>query len=316
MRIGLIGLLALGIALPAAAEYPERSLTILAGYPAGGMVDIVARTLAEGMKKRYPKGVVVVNRAGAAGSVAMTDVAKGQPDGYLVVLTPASALVIAPQLNQLGYKTPEDYEPFINVVSYYPMLVVRSDAQWQSAREFVADAKANPDKLRVGSPGEGTSSHLNLEDLMFRAGIKVIHVPFAGWGQSAPALLGGHIDAVIAQPGEAKPQVDGKKMRVLMVFQQKRHPLFADAPTANELGWPVANGVWFLLAAPKGTPAPVLKYLHDAARAAMAEPAFVDAMNARGIDIDYRPGEQLRADLWQEYKLNTEILRRIGMLKQ
>ncbi len=315
-RVALIGLLVLGVALPAAAQYPDRPLTLLAGYPAGGMVDIVTRALAEGMKKRYPKGVVVVNRPGAAGAVAVTDVAKGPPDGYSVVLTPASALVIAPQLNQLGYQTPGDYEPVINVVSYYPMLVVRSDAPWQSATAFVADARANPDKLRVGSPGEGTASHLNLEELMFRAGFKVIHVPFGGWAQSAPALLGGHLDAVIAQPGEAKPQVDGGKMRVLMVFQQQRHALFAAAPTAAELGWPVANGVWYLLVAPKGTPAPLLKYLHDAARAAIAEPAFVAAMAANGIDVDYRPGEQLRADLWRQYRLNAEILRRIGMLKQ
>jgi tripartite-type tricarboxylate transporter receptor subunit TctC len=150
---------------------------------------------------------------------------------------------------------------------------------------------------------------------MFKAGIQVTHVPFAGWGQSAPALLGGHIEAVVAQPGEVKPQVDGKRMRLLMVFQEKRHPLFPDTPTAKELGWDVANGVWFLLAAPKGTPAPVLAYLHDAARAAMDDPAFRDAMASRGIEVDYRPGTQLRADLWREYKLHTEILKRIGMIK-
>jgi tripartite-type tricarboxylate transporter receptor subunit TctC len=313
--IALIGCLLLSVSFPVGAQYPDRPLTILAGYPAGGMVDIVTRALAEGMKKHYAKGVVVVNRPGAAGAVAVAEVVRGQTDGYTVVLTPASALVIAAQLNQLAYKTPDDYEPFINLVSYYPLLLVRTEAQWRSAQEFVADAKANPGKLRVGSPGEGTSSHLNLEELMLRASIKVTHVPFAGWGQSSPALLGGHIEAVVAQPGEAKPQIDGKRMRALMVFQQKRHPLFTDVPTAKELGWDVANGVWYLLLAAKGTPAPTLKYLHDAARAAMAEPAFGEIMSARGVDLDYRPGEQLRADLWKEYKLHTDLLRRIGMLK-
>jgi tripartite-type tricarboxylate transporter receptor subunit TctC len=196
------------------------------------------------------------------------------------------------------------------------MLVVRQEAQWKNAQEFVTDAKANVGKLRVGSPGEGTSSHLNLEDLMVRAGIKVIHVPYQGWGHSSPALLGGHIDALVAQPGEVKPQVDGKRMRVLMVFQEKRHPLFPDAPTAKELGWDVANGVLFLLVAPKGLPAPVLQYLHDAAREGISQPLFADAMATRGIDVDYRPGDQIRADLWKEYKLNGELLRRIGMIKQ
>ena len=315
-RIALAGFLALAVALPAAAQYPERPLTLVGGYPAGGMVDIVARLLAEGMKSKFPKGVAVVTRPGAGGSVAAAEVATGNPDGYTVILTPLSTLVIHPQLNDIRYKTPDDYEPFINIVSYYPLLAVRSESAFKSAQEFIAEAKANPEKLRVGSPGEGTSSHLNLEELMFKGGIKLTHVPFKGWGQSSPALLGGHIEALVAQPGEVKPQVDGKRMRVLMVFQEKRHPLFPDTPTAKELGWEVANGVWFLLMAPKGTPAPVLKHLHDAAKAAMEEPAFGNAMAQRGVDLDYRPGEKLRADLWGEYKLHTEVLRRIGMLKR
>ena len=315
IRIVLVSLLALACATPAAAQYPERHLTIVAGYPAGGMVDIVARLLAEGMKAKFPKGVVVVNRSGAGGSVAAAEVAVGKPDGYTIGLAPLSTLVIHPQLNELRYKTPDDYEPVINVVSYYPLLVVRTDARWKNAQEFVSEAKANPGKLRVGSPGEGTSSHLNLEEFMHVAGIKLTHVPYQGWGHSAPALLGGHIEAIVAQPGEAKPMVDGKKMRALVVFQNSRHPAFPDAPTAKELDWNVANGVWFLLMAPRGTPAPVIKYVHDAAKAAMEDPTFAAAMDLRGVDVDYRPGDQLRADLWREYKLHTDILRRTGMIK-
>ena len=316
IRIVLVGLIALACAAPAAAQYPERPVTILSGYPAGGMVDIVARLLAEGMRAKFPKGILVANRTGAGGAVAAAEVATGKPEGYTIVLTPLSTLVIQPQILDLRYKTPDDYEPVINVVSYYPLLVVKPDAPWKNAREFVAEAKANTGKFRVGSPGEGTSSHLNLEEFMHVAGIKLTHVPYRGWGESSPALLGGHIEAIVAQPGEAKPMVDGRKMRALVVFQNSRHPAFPDAPTAKELGWNVANGVWFLLMAPKGTPAPVIKYVHDAAKAAMEDPAFTAAMELRGVDVDYRPGDQLRADLWREYKLHTEILRRIGMIKQ
>jgi tripartite-type tricarboxylate transporter receptor subunit TctC len=105
-------------------------------------------------------------------------------------------------------------------------------------------------------------------------------------------------------------------MRVLVAFQPKRHPVFPDVPTAKELGWDVANGVWYMLMASKGTPAPVVRYLHDAARAAIEDPKFAENMAGRGVDVDYRPGLALRADLWREYKLHTEILRRIGMLKR
>jgi tripartite-type tricarboxylate transporter receptor subunit TctC len=316
IRIALFGLLWLACSLPAAAQYPDRSVTLFSGYPAGGMVDIVARLLAEGVKPRFPKGIVVVNRSGAGGSVAAGEVATGRPDGYAIVLTPLSTLVIQPQIMDLRYKTPDDYEPIINVVSYYPLLVVRPDAPWKNIEAFVAEAKANPGKMRVGSPGEGTSSHLNLEALMYAAGVKLTHIPYRGWGESSPALLGGHIEAVVAQPGEAKPMVDGKKMRALVVFQQSRHPAFPDTPTAKESGWDVANGVWFMLIAPKGTPASVVKYVHDAVKPAIESPAFAKAMELRGINVDYRPGDKLRADLWREYKLHTDILRRIGMIKQ
>jgi len=316
IRIALIGLLALACATPVAAQYPERPVTILSGYPAGGMVDIVARLLAEGMKGRFPKGVLVANRTGAGGAVAAAEVATGKPDGHTIVLTPLSTLVIQPQILDLRFKTPDDYEPVINVVSYYPLLVVQTDARWKNIQEFIAEAKANPGKMRVGSPGEGTSSHLNLEELMYVTGTRMTHVPYRGWGESSPALLGGHVEALVAQPGEAKPMVDGKRMRALVVFQNSRHPAFPDTPTGRELGWNVANGVWFLLMAPKGTPRSVLAYIHDAARAAIEEPAFKSAMETRGVDVDYRPGDLLRGELWREYRAHTDILKRIGMIKR
>jgi tripartite-type tricarboxylate transporter receptor subunit TctC len=309
-------LLAFALALPVAAQYPDRPVTLLNGYPAGGNVDIVSRQLVEGMKAKFPKGLVIVYKPGAAGSVAVTELVRSQPDGYTIILTPHSALVIAAQVQELAYKTPDDYEPFANVVSYYPMLAVRTESPYKTLQDLVAYAKANPGKVSVGSPGEGTSSHLNLEELMSKAGVQMTHTPFKGWGQSSPALLGGHIDAVVAQPAELKGQVEGKRMRVLAAFQPKRHPVFPDVPTAREVGYDVANGVWFLLMAPKGTPAPVLAYLQAAAKEAVEDPKFVSAMGEKGIDADYRPGNVLRSDLWREYKVHTDILRRIGMIKK
>jgi tripartite-type tricarboxylate transporter receptor subunit TctC len=305
------------VARPAAAEYPERALTILTGYPAGGMVDIVSRALSESLKKKFPKGVAIVTRPGAGGSLAVAELVQTKPDGYTVILAPLSTLVIHPQLNDLPYKTPDDYEPIINVVSFYSLLAVKADAPWKTVQEFVNAAKASPGKLRVGSPGEGTSSHLNFEEFRRLAGINVTHVPFSGWGESSPALLGGHIEGLMAQPGEVRPLVDGKKMRVLMVSQTKRHPAYPDAPSAKELGWGDSpSGAWFTFVAPKGTPGPVQKYIHDAVKAGIEDPQFVNVIKQRVIDIDYRAGDQLRADLWKEYKYHTEILTRLGMIKK
>jgi len=311
----VLAIIALCIALPAAAQYPEKPVTMLAGYPPGGLLDVVARLVAEGMKPRFSKGLNVVNRPGAAGSVAVAEMARSAPDGYTIITTPHSALVIAPQQQDLAYKTPDDYEPVLNLVAYYPMIAVRTESEYKSIQELIADAKANPGKIRVGSPGENTSSHLNLEQLMYQAGVKMIHIPFQGWAQSSPALLGGHIEALVAQPGELKGQVDGKRMRVLVNFRSERLKSFPDVPTAKELGWDVSYGVWYMLLAPNGTPAPVVRYLHDAAKAAIDDPKFVADMNNRGIDVDYRPGNVLKADLWREYKAYTELLRRVGLKK-
>lgn len=301
---------------PALAQYPERPVTAIVGYPAGGLADLVLRAVVEGMKKQFPKGLAVVNRPGAGGAIGASEIIQAKPDGYTFGLTPLSTLVIQPQMSDLPYKTPDDYTPIVNVVSYYPLLVVRQDAPWKTGQDLVEAARANPGKIRVGTPGEGTSSHLNLEELRRVARADLTHVPFAGWAESSTALLGSHIEAVVAQPGEARPQVDAKRMRVLGMFQPRRSPYFPDSPTWKEMGYDVANGVWFLLLAPKGTPEGAVKHLHDAAKAAMEEAAFVNFTKQRAIEADYRPGEKLRADLWQEHKQHTEILRRLGLLKK
>jgi len=316
LRIISIALLLTAAAWPAAAEYPERQLTILTGYPPGGMVDIVSRALSEGMKKRYPKGVAIVSRPGGGGSLAVAELVQTKPDGYTTILAPLSTLVIHPQLNDLPYKTPDDYEPIINVVSFYSLLTVRADAPWKTIQEFIAAGKANPGKLRVGSPGEGTSSHLSLEELKRQTGANFTHVPFSGWGESSPALLGGHIEGLVAQPGEVKPLVEGGKMRVLIVFQSTRHPAYPDAPSTKDMGWDAVSGAWFTFVAPKGTPGAVQKYIHDAVKGAMDEPVFINTIKQRVIDLDYRAGDQIRADLWKEYKYHTEVLTRLGMIKK
>jgi tripartite-type tricarboxylate transporter receptor subunit TctC len=316
LRVLVLALLLLGAVVPAAAEYPERPLTIVVAYPASGMVDIVARPMAESMKKKFPKGVAVLNRPGGGGSVGLAEVVQAKPDGYTIILAPNSTLVIHPQLNELPYKTPDDYEPIMGTISFYTLLTVRAESPYKTVQEFVAAAKANPGKVRVGSPGENTISHLTLERWAVPGGFKFTHVPFSGWGETSPALLGGHIDAAMAQPGEVKPLVDAKKLRVLAVASPQRHPYFPDAPTGKEAGLGDATATWFAYTAPKGTPPAVLKYIHDAAKAALEEPSFVTLMKSRGVDIDYKTGEKARQDLHREYKEQRELLQRLGILKK
>jgi tripartite-type tricarboxylate transporter receptor subunit TctC len=316
MRLALALVFALVPAVAFGASFPERPVTAIVGYPAGGLADVTLRAMVEGMKKKFPKGIAVVNRPGAGGSIGASEVIQSKPDGYTFGIMPISNLVIQPQVLDLPFRTPDDYVPVINLVSWYPLLAVKQDAPWKTAQELVAAAKAAPGKLRVGTPGEGTSSHLNLEELKRLADANLVHVPFSGWAEGSPALLGGHIEALVAQPGEVRPLVESKRMRVLAVFQPARNANFPDVPTWKDVGYPVHNGAWFLFVLPKGTPPDVVRYLHDSAKAAVEDAGFATFAKARVIEVDYRAGDTLRADLWREFKAHTEILKRIGMLRK
>lgn len=304
------------LAAPAFAQYPDRPVTAITGFPASGLADLVLRATVDGMKDRFPKGIVVVNRTGAGGTLGAGQIVQAKPDGYTFGPVALSNVVVGPQISDLVYKTPDDYTAIINLVAFYPLLGVKADAPWKDGKEFLAAAAANPGKLGLGTPGEGTSSHVNLEELKRLAKVNITHVPFRGWAESSVAVLGGHIAGVVAQPGELKPQVEAGKMRLLGAFQPKRSPHFADTPTWAEQGVAAHNGALFLLIAPNGTAPEILKYLHDAAKASIEAPAFQEFAKARAIEVDYRFGAQLKKDLWDEYRAHTEVLGRLGLLKK
>ena len=159
MRSGVVGVVLLSIACalvaPARAEYPDRPTNAIVGFPAGGLADVVLRAVVEGMKKKFPKGLAVVNRSGAGGTIGATEIISARPDGYTFGLVAAANLIIQPQLTDLPYRTPDDYVPFINLVSWSPLLAVRQDAPWKTVQEFVNAARATPGKFRVGSPVRG-----------------------------------------------------------------------------------------------------------------------------------------------------------------
>ena len=140
-------------------------------------------------------------------------------------------------------------------------------------------------------------------------------MPFKGWGEGSTALLGGHIDMSIAQPGEIKPLVDGKRLHPIAAFQVGRSQSFPELPTWAEAGYRTTASTSFSLIGQKDLPADVTRYIHDSFRAGMAAPAFVELMKQRAVDIDYRSGAEMKTILWDEYRNYTPILKRIGLLK-
>jgi tripartite-type tricarboxylate transporter receptor subunit TctC len=315
-RLALAIVLHLGPVGLAAADYPERAVTLICPFPAGGAMDIVARNLVEALKAHFPKPVVVVNRPGAAGTIGNSEVVQARPDGYTIGISAVAVLTVQPHRTDLPYKTPDDYAPIIKLVNLPVVLAVRAGSPWKTARDFLEAARAAPGRLRVGSPGVGTILHLDLEALKAEAKVDLTHVPFAGGGESVPALLGGHIDALTAHPAEVLPHVQAGKAHVLAVYQERRNALFPEAPTLRELGHDITLGVYYLLIAPKGTPPGVLTRLHDSARAATAEAVFQTMARTRGYLIEYKGPEALKQELWESYRKNEALLQKLGLGKK
>jgi len=312
----LSAVLAAAATLPALAQeaYPARSVNAIVGFPPGGAADLVTRQLAESMRSKFPEGIVVVNRPGASGTNAIASLTRSRPDGYNFALVPNSNLTIGPQIQELSYGTPDDYVAVINVVSFAPVLVTRKESPMRSARDIAKAAQAAPGKISVGYPGEGTVSHLNAEAFKTAAKIQMINVPFAGWGQAAPALLGGHVDSMVVQPIEAVQQRES--LNILGSFSKQRQAGLPDVPTFGEQGYDVALEARYLLIVPKGTPDSIVKYIHDAAQAAMDDPSFKEFVESRGMQPNYQDTGTVQAALWDEYKRYTPLLQETNLLKK
>ena len=311
----IVALSSLGVAPAASAQYPERPVTLIAPFPAGGAVDIVARGLAEAVKRHLPKPVVIVNRPGGAGTIGISEVVQAKPDGYTIGLGAVAIMTVQPHLTALPYRTPDDYLAIMKLVTLQVVLFVRSEAPWKSAQELLEHARANPRKLKVGVPGIGTILHLDLEHLKLLAKVDLTVVPFEGPHQ-IPALLGGHVDVALAHPAPILPHVKAGKIRVIGVFQEGRNPLFADAPTFKELGYDITLGVYYLLIVPKGTPAPVIHTIHDAFKKALAEPSFVALMEKSQIDIEYQGPEAIARELRASFEQNGKLVEFLGLKKK
>ena len=299
----------------AQGNYPTRLVTAVVGYPPGGAADLVMRQLAVLMEPKFPAGLVVMNRPGAGGSTAVTGIFQSKPDGYQFAFVPNSNIALSPQVHKLPYKSPDDIEPIINIVNYSPILVVAKDSPYKSARELVDAAKAAPETISIGYPGDTTISHLNVLEMEHVAGVKLIQVPFNGWGQGGPQLIGGHISASVAQPVETTPFLQAGTIRALGSFSEERQPGLPELPTLKEQGTAVALGVRYLLITTKGTPPEVVKHIHDAAKAATETPKFKEFAAANALEIVYQDGRTAREAAWADYRKYGGLLKEIGVTK-
>jgi tripartite-type tricarboxylate transporter receptor subunit TctC len=289
------------------AAYPEKPVTIIVGYTPGGTMDVTARAIAEATKKYFPQPIAVINRPGGGGSIGAAETIQAKPDGYTVGLSNQETLTFLPHRSKLPYQSPEDYTSIITLVINNVLIAVKSTSPWKNIQEFMAYARANPGQVRVASSGIGTTQHINLEQLKAAAKLNLQHVPFAGAAEVIPALLGGHVEAMVSHPGNTLPYYQPGKVRVLAVFEKKRNPLFPDAPTFREIGYDLIHETCYVIFGPKGIPSKDLSTLHDAFKKGMEDPIFIKPMESRGFIVFYEGPQELKNRLIRDYEINGKF---------
>jgi len=293
--------------------FPSRPVTLVVPFPAGGALDVVARALAEEMRKHLGQPVIVENRAGAGGTLGSGVVARAAPDGHTILLGSVATHAIASGLyRNLTYDALKDFVPVMQVTSS-PLLVTSSTKiNASTLAELIAAAKAQPGKLNYGSTGNGTAVHLAGEVLKASTGMDVLHVPYKGGPDAVQALLTGDTAFMVANLELALPQVRGGKVRALAVTGSRRIAALPDVPTLREAG--VAGTevtTWFGLFAPAGTPKAVVDRLQrDAATALqdLAKRSVVQAEEAVGSTP-----EQFTAFVQAEHAKWGKVVKDLGL---
>jgi tripartite-type tricarboxylate transporter receptor subunit TctC len=276
--------LALLAAWTSAQAFPNKPVTLVVPFPAGGALDVVARGLAEQMRTDLGQPVIVENRAGAGGTVGSGTVARAAPDGYTVLFGSVATHAIAPGLYpRLPYDPLGDFAPITQLTSSPLVLAASPALNVTSVAALVAAAKAQPGKINYASTGNGTAVHIAGEAFRKATGIEVMHVPYKGGPQATAAMLSGESGYMLANPQLVMAMVQSGKLRALAVTGPVRIDALPGVPTLKEAG---VNGVeittWFALWAPKGTPAAVVERLNASARKALATPEMKRQLEAQG----------------------------------
>jgi tripartite-type tricarboxylate transporter receptor subunit TctC len=300
---------------PAAAQqdYPNRPVTLVVPYAAGGGNDVMARTVAERMSKTLGQNVVVENRGGAGGSIATRQVAKAAPDGYTLVLGGTGTLAVNPTLYEnVGYDPRKDFAPVGLIGTGQLIVLVNPQVPAKSIPELIALAKKEPGKLSYASAGVGSGIHLGAALFEQMAGLKLIHVPYKGTGPALNDLIGGHVQIYFSSLPSAVAIAKEGKVRPLAVTGPKRSPVFPDLPTVAETMPGFEAVLHYGIVAPAGTPKPIIEKLNAALREAVLAPETRKRMAADGTEPLASTPEEYAADIDKEEKKWSEIVKRSG----
>jgi tripartite-type tricarboxylate transporter receptor subunit TctC len=316
MRILLLALISLLCSPAFAQAFPTKPIQIIVPLAPGGGTDLLARVIADKLREKFGQPVTVENRSGAAGNIGADAVFKAAPDGHTLLFTQPAPLVVNKALYGKLTFEPEQFVPIALVSIQDIMLAVNPKVPANNLRELIAYAKANPGKLNFGSSGAGSAPHLAAELFGSMAGVKMVHVPYKGSGESQAATLAGHVDLTFFAFSTALRHTKAGKLRAIAVGGARRNPRAPDVPSISEVlpGYSAAS--WTAFVAPPNTPAPVAQKLS----AAVSEIVRMPEVQKRLVDAGDEPADmtpaQMAAFLREERQRWAEVIKAAGITAQ
>ena len=312
-------LLALGIFAFAtgahAQQFPNRPVTLIVPWPAGGSTDIGMRALATATEKHLGQSIVIENWPGAGGTIGPANMAaNARPDGYTVAQLPITVFRL-PFIQKTSFDPTKDFTYVIHITGYTFGIVVKADAPWKTFADLLEYAKANPGKINYGTPGAGTSLHVTMEQIAKQKGIKWTQVPFKGVAESMNALLGGHIDVVSDSTGWAG-SVNAGAARLLVTWGAARTKNWPEVPILKEVGVDMISNSPFGIGGPKGMDPAVVKVLHDAFKKGMEEQSYKDSMAKLDQEAFYLNTADYHAYAMKQIVEQKQLVEELGLRQQ
>lgn len=295
------------------SAFPEKPVTLLVPWPAGGSTDRHLRTLAEIASKHLGQSILVENKPGAGGTLAPSTMAlNARPDGYTIAQYPLGMLRY-PHMQKTNWHPIDDFTFIVGVSGYTFGFVVRADSPYRTFNDYIEAARKAPGKIDFGSTGVGTSPHLLIEEIAQAAKVQLNHIPYKGNADQMQALIGGHVMAASDATGWDK-FVDAGQMRLLATFGEQRTKRWPDVPTAKDLGYGVVSTSPYGLVGPKGMDPAVVRKLHDAFRKAIDDPKHLELLAQLNQEPWYRSSEEYRKWAAETFVKERATIERLGLL--
>ncbi|PLW76066.1 Bug family tripartite tricarboxylate transporter substrate binding protein [Cohaesibacter celericrescens] len=297
---------------PALAEFPERPIQVVVPYSAGGSTDLSMRVFSDIFEKKFEgKQFVVRNQPGGGGAIGTSAAVHGRNDGYTVGAAAQGPIAIKPHVGGTDYQV-DDFA-FVGLFARsLQVMVACKDAPFSDYNSFITYAKGK--KPQIGNSGAGGANHISAEAFAKAAGIKAESVPFGGSSEARTACVGGHIDAMVASPAEAKAASQAGQMTPLFIMEDKRIDLFPDTPTAVEKGVDFTWSSWKGFVAPKGASEEGLAWLRSAVKEVATDPAFIKKMTEMGEFVTYEDAATFEKRVRNDSAVAHKVLEDLGML--